>query len=261
MFYRVINETLLEMYFFQELRQLFQNKFNTEKAIMLKPSTISEAWYGFDQGWVATKYGHKEILNDIRKAIHNKKTTVDSIYIAYFLQFKVVEVMFKSSRYAPRNITVPYYRSELSVQPNENTRLSQHETLRRLQNIAGCDVFYACGMIFEPDEIWEVADINKLRLVTLRDCTDNYTDGARHFIVFQSTSSDPIWCSDPVRGRALNLYQWASGESQENITPYQVLRESEIPAYLNKLSERSRRELHQWIPSQLRLLYLAKKLT
>lgn len=46
-------EALLEMHYHPAIVQMFAQTFGARFLRLFKPSTRTEAWVGFDQGWVA----------------------------------------------------------------------------------------------------------------------------------------------------------------------------------------------------------------
>lgn len=221
----IITEALLEMHFHHALVNYFSNLYGARFLKLLKPSQQQEAWVGFDQGWVNSSLSSGEFLEELRDAIPNRKNDLDKFYLGYFLQFKQVEQFSKRSKYTPSHYTVPYLRVELSLYPNSTTGLSQHETLTILQNIRNTSVFYACAMMFNLDEIYETPDLAKLRMVPITSAPtgwtpmSKYSNLPRHFIFFQTAHDTPLWCSEPVEGKAYSFEQWASGQITNSPKP------------------------------------------
>jgi len=214
----VITEALLEMHFHGVMVQRFAQRYGARFLKLLKPSPKQEAWVGFDQGWVRTSVTTRQLFNDLQQAIQNQRTNVNNFYFGFFLQFKLVEKIVRNSRLKPANYTTPYYRSELSLRPNPTTGISQHETLLRLSLVAGANVSYACGMLFDIADIWDVPNVNKLRCIDITTSPAGWATNQRHFIAFQTENDQtPCWCSEPIIGKSISFDEWAFGD--ERISP------------------------------------------
>jgi hypothetical protein len=60
----------------------------------------------------------------------------------------------------------PHYRAELSTQKNRQSGVSQHELLYRLNMNKGAFVYYACPMLFDKTDLYEVeVDLNLTRII------------------------------------------------------------------------------------------------
>jgi hypothetical protein len=106
---------------------------------------------------------------------------------------------------------MPHYRASLDTTKNINTTVSQHELLYSLNKNPNALVYYACPMIFEKVQLYEVnVDLSLLRLADISSCPSDYKDNDNHFVFFNETTSQPIWCSDPVEGKAISLRDFAS---------------------------------------------------
>lgn len=162
----VLTEALMEMHFHYAIKDMFESVFGARFLRLLKPSQQREAWVGFDQGWVRTSVSSTEFYNDLKDKIR-AEAAEENFYLGYFFQFKIVNKIRRSSSIKPPTYTVPYYRVELSLGANQTTGLSQHETLLRLSNIRSAQVYYACPMIFNLDEIYNEPDLNKLAMVPI----------------------------------------------------------------------------------------------
>lgn len=207
----VVNEALLEMYFLKALVDYYSNQYGIRYLKLLKPSPQNEVWVGFDQAWVNTSVSTAELYNELKEAIRVKNTTVNSLYLGFFLQFKMVDKITRKSSYMPKGYNTPYYRSELSLNPNERTRLSQHDTLLRLNSIKNANVSYACGMLFDIDAIYSEPNIADLRIVPISSAPNGWNTNERHFITFQNKcDNNPLWCSEPVKGLSYSVEQWLS---------------------------------------------------
>lgn len=214
----IVNEALLEMHFHSALVEKFSETYGAKFLKLLKPSPQQEAWIGFDQGWARTSLTSHELFQELKETIKNSSTSAKDFYFGFFLQFKIVDKMVRSSSLKPKLYTTPYYRSKLSLRVNPTTGLSQHETLLRLSQIKGASVNYACGMLFDIADIWEKPDFAKLRFVDIIASPKGWASSERHFIAFQSPDDpSPLWCSDPVRGRGMSLDEWAF--KQEDRSP------------------------------------------
>jgi len=251
----MITEALLEMHFHRAIVDHFIGVFGANFLRLLKPSTRQEAWVGFDQGWVHTTLTTEQLFSELRQAIQSQAFYIDHFYLGYFLQFKIVQRITRQSRLMPSNYTVPYFRSELSLRPNPGTGLSQHETLLRLSDINSTSVCYACAMLFELDEIYEIPDLSRLRCVDVLSSPTGWATNDRHFIAFQGeTDPVPLWSSEPVRGEAFGFKEWASPDSKigpRKLSPQQVIelmedavsrirrapREPQLPLFERKVRE------------------------
>jgi hypothetical protein len=204
-----VTETLLEMHFHRAIVKCFEDTFGAKFLRLLKPSTKSEAWVGFDQGWTRTTLTIAELFDQLKATIASGATSVNAFYFGYFMQFKSVQQMQRLSRYAPTSFYAPYFRAEVSLEVNPNTGLSQHETLMRLSQIAGSDVSYVCPMMFDVDELYDEPNIDQLQVVDVRSAPGGWLISDRHFIAFQSLAgASPQWCSEPVPAKAHPARAW-----------------------------------------------------
>ena len=90
-----------------------------------------------------------------------------------------------------------------------NSGLSQHETLRRLAQIEGALVYYACPLLFDLDKIYEYPDLDSLRVVDVQSAPPGIKADDRHFIAFQGLSDlTPVWCSEPYPARGQRGSEW-----------------------------------------------------
>ena len=69
-----ITEALLEMHYHCAPIDLFAGYFGARFLRLLKPSTIREAWVGFDQGWVRTELEGSELLSQLRGALSSESS-------------------------------------------------------------------------------------------------------------------------------------------------------------------------------------------
>lgn len=210
-----ITEALLEMHFHRVLINKFSKKLNAKFKKLIKPSPREEAWVGFDQGWISCKLGSSEFMEELKTAV-SSSGKVRHLYFAYFLQFKRVELIERKVKHMPRGFVVPFYRSELSLKPNKTTGISQHETLIKLSQIRNSHVFYACGMLFEINDVFEEPDINKLRLVDINSAPSGWSTNEAHFICFRDVfDNSPVWCSKETEGKALSFDEWIEGNDND----------------------------------------------
>ena len=224
----IISEALLEMHFFRAQMEYFENIFGADFFRVLKPSTQQEAWVGFDQGWVRASVDTKELFDYLKEAIQAKASSVNHFFLGYFLQFKRVERITRQSRTMPPNYSAPYLRSELSLKPSSITLLSQHETLLRLSRINFTSVSYSCAMVFTLDDIHKKPDLDMLRCVPISSSPAGWATNQRHFIAFRDEGdTSPIWCSQPVEGKALGFKEWAAPDSRigpKKLTAEEIIR-------------------------------------
>jgi hypothetical protein len=214
----VVTEALLEMHFHQAIVDRFRRQYGANFLKLLKPSPKQEAWVGFDQGWVRTSLSTSQLFSELQSAILNQATTANNFCFGFFLQFKIVKRMVRTSKLKPAQYTTPYFRSELSVDPNPTTGISQHETLLRLNALAGATVSYACGMLFDIADIWQAPSVDKLRCVDITTSPTGWATNQRHFLAFQTeTDPSPFWCSDPAEGKSVSFDEWAF--RQDNSSP------------------------------------------
>lgn len=208
-----IAEALLEMHFHAALVKYFSRQYGARALRVFKPSPQKEAWLGFDQAWVKTSMDDRQLESEIKQAIRSGSTSINRFYLGYFLQFKKVEVKSRSSRYTPSTIIAPYLRSEIDLQPNRHTGLSQHETLQILSRVHNTSVHYACGMLFNTMDIYSKPDIRKLRMVPISSAPQNMLNNERHFLIFRKEDDpSPLWCSEPKEGLAYSCKDWILGK-------------------------------------------------
>jgi hypothetical protein len=213
------------MYFFRPLMDLVRSLLGSRACTYFKPSQQREAFLGFDQGWAVTApIKRDEFHKRLQAAIASGSSSVGGFYLGFFLQFKIVIAMKRKSTYAPNTFVAPYFRSELDLEPNDQTQLSQHETLVRLQSIAGSKVSYACAMLFDESEVIETADLAKLRIVPISTAPTGWKPDQRHFIAFQTMLAVPQWCSQAVPGDSLTPEQWARQIVQRRLSGHQMMR-------------------------------------
>lgn len=221
----LVTEAFLEMHFARALADLFASVYGARFLRLWKPSPNGETYVGFDQGWVRHSGDADAFESAIRNAITTQATTVSTFYVGYFMQFKRVHQMLRTSKFTAPRISGEHFRVEVDLEPSPTTGLSQHDTLIRLAGIHGADVSYACGMIFDAGAIYDTPDLTKLRIVPVDapviQARAQWQAGERHFIEFQNETSQPIWCSEPVLGRALSPEEWA--RELRRLRPQEVL--------------------------------------
>lgn len=197
-----IAESLLEMHYLRVLARRYRRILGRDIQIF-KPATSAEHWYGFDQAYFTADVPKPVVIRDPRKYVQSSTTPTFTVFGAFLLQFKVVEIASKRSRLSPPGWDAPYYRSELYLEPNRTTGISQHEALRRLSGLAGTSVAYVCPMIFEENDALKRPRFCDLRFVNVTSSPGGWLTNERHFIAFQTPTSPPTWCSGAVAGEAL----------------------------------------------------------
>lgn len=211
-------ESLLEMHFHRAIIKEYEKRYGKKVLRLLKPSPQKEVWVGFDQGWTKSTLTEQELFNQLKNAISTKKASVPNLYLGEFLQFKVVQRITRKSKKMPTGFTTPYFRSELSLKPNKQTGISQHEALCRLSKVKGSSVYYACPMIFDQDQLWDKPDLKMLRFVDIKTAPKGWITNESHHITFQDPmTSKPMWCSDPVPGRAFSHEELWERNNQRNL--------------------------------------------
>ncbi len=209
-----ISETVLEMHYHKPLMDLFRTTFGLGPGGQInffKYSPQKECFVGFDQAYVMTDLGVDDFFNILQRSAMSNNYNLSEIFVGYFLQFKVVKPMQKRSRYTPPQVdNRPYYRVDLDTQKNAYTGISQHELLFNLSRNRGAMVYYACPMLFERWELYEVnVDLDKLRLADLQSCPESYSDNDNHYIFFNNVNEVPIWRSEPIIGKAISPLSFA----------------------------------------------------
>ena len=202
--YSNIAESLLEMHYFRVLVRRYQQQLGRNIHVF-KPATTAEHWYGFDQAYFTADSPRSDVIQDLRQFIHHNASPRFTSFRAFLLQFKVVELASRRSKYSPVGWFAPYYRSELYLHPNNRTGVSQHEALLRLSTLAGASVAYVCPMIFEENDVLKQPRLTDLRFVDVSSSPNGWLGTERHFIAFQEQASPPTWCSKPEPGKALEF--------------------------------------------------------
>jgi len=201
-----INETVLEMHFHNPIFSLFRDTFGLGNGSFnfYKYSPQKECFVGFDQALVKTELSEDALFNKLKNSAENDGYNLSNFFFGYFLQYKVVKTLQKRMRHTPAQVTSrPHYRVSLDTQKNVKTGFSQHELLYNLNRNNCALVYYACPMLFDRTELYkEEPDLNLLRLADVNDCPSIYDDNETHYIYFDDTDSEPIWCSEPTEGKA-----------------------------------------------------------
>jgi hypothetical protein len=206
-----LSEALLEMHFYRPLVDLFEGHFGRRVLKILKPTQNREAFLGFDVAWVHPSCSNDTVTRinqELKEFIAQRTGYVPSVFLGYFLQFKVVQEMVRKTSGMPEGLNTPYYRAEISMHPNKETGISQHETLLRLSKLRRTDVSYACPMLFVEDELHEEPTVDMVRFVSVDTAPLGYNSNERHFLAFQDKNSEPKWCSTPVPATARSAREW-----------------------------------------------------
>lgn len=204
-----INEAVLEMHYHRTLMDLFCETFGLGPGGQMnfyKYSPQKECFIGFDQAYVMTELDVDAFFEILRGSAMSNRYRLTDIFVGYFLQFKVVKEMQLTTSYTPPQVVNrPYYRVTIDTRKNMNTGLSQHELLFNLSRNRGAMVYYACPMLFDRLELYNVdVDLDKLRLADLQTCPETYSDNDNHFIFFNDINDAPIWRSEPKIGKAIS---------------------------------------------------------
>lgn len=213
---RSITETVLEMHYHRPLMDLFRDTFGigpTGSISFYKYSQRLERFIGFDQAYVKTDMSQQAFFKLLADVAANKIQLQDK-FVGYFLQFKVMRRMQNKCRNTPSQIkNTPHYRTSSALDTTKDDRvgLSQHELLYNLSMNNGAMVYYACPMLFDRSQLYEVTvDLEtSLRLAEVRSSGSPYTDNENHYIYFNDVGAKPVWCSDPVDGEAISPKQLA----------------------------------------------------
>jgi hypothetical protein len=162
-------------------------------------------------GWIKTTMTQDEVMTELRDAIHNHNSNPAGFYLGYFMQFKRVEQMKRRSIYTPSGWLYPCFRSELSLEINFQTGLSQHQTLIALSGVNNASVAYACPMIFDSNEIYDAPNLDLLRMVDVATSPTTFKANERHFIAFKDkTDVIPVWLSEPIPAESMGFKEWAA---------------------------------------------------
>ncbi len=209
-----ITETVLEMHYHRSLMDLVRQTYglgSSGKFNFYKYSPQREVFLGFDQAFAMTELTDAEFFQQMKISAMTAGYKLPSRFVAYFLQFKVVTELRKRLKQTPSQIrSKPHYRSSLDTTKNDRTGFSQHELLFNLSRNEGAMVYYACPMIFDKADLYEVnVSLDPLRLADMTSCPSEFADNSNHYIYFDQKTSDPVWCSEPVVGKALSPLQLA----------------------------------------------------
>lgn len=209
-----ISETVLEMHYHQPLMELIRETYgvgSTGKFNFFKYTPQREVFVGFDQAYAMTEMSDSDFFAQLKTSAMKDGYNLKRTFVAYFLQFKVVSELQKQQKKNPSQITSkPYYRATLDTTKNDNTGFSQHELLYNLNKNKGAMVYYACPMLFDKAALYEVnVSLDPLRLVDFSSCPSDFSDNSKHYIYFNQKQSDPIWCSEPVLGKAITAKEFA----------------------------------------------------
>jgi len=210
----MITETVLEMHYHRPIMDLVRSTLRlgtTTGVNFYKYSQQKEAFIGFDQAYVTSDLSEEDFFQVLKTASMTNNYQLNSKYVGFFLQFKVVKEMQVRKKYTPPTITNrPHYRVSLDTTRNINTGVSQHELLYNLKKNSGALVFYACPMIFDRAMLYDVnVDLSTLRLADVRSCSSAYMDNDNHFIYYNDQNSAPVWCSEPVVGEDIDPKSFA----------------------------------------------------
>ena len=239
-----ITETVLEMHYHRPLMDLFRQTYglgSAGKFNFYKYSPQREVFLGFDQAFAMTELTDDQFFEQMKSSAMNNGYKLSSRFIAYFLQFKVVTELQKRQKKTPPQIkSKPHYRASLDTTKNDNTGFSQHELLYNLNKNDGAMVYYACPMIFEKSDLYEVnVRLDPLQLVDLDSCPSDFTDNSKHYIYFDQKQSQPIWCSEPIEGKTLTPKQFVEKIVRQlrQISPETSV--EQLSVLLSKIKERS----------------------
>jgi len=203
----MITETVLEMHFHKPLMDLFRSTFGIGGGGInfYKYSPQRECFVGFDQAYVKTDLSLGAFFQMLRDAATTGNYGLNDTFFGYFLQFKVVKEMRQRKKYTPPSIrNRPHFRVSIDTTKNLATGLSQHELLYNLSRNQGAMVYYACPMLFDRSALYEIdVDLDDLRLADLTSCPSPYADNDNHFIYYNDRQAIPVWCSEPIEGKAI----------------------------------------------------------
>lgn len=182
-----------------------------------KYSPQRECFVGFDQAFVRSDLSEQEMFERLKSSASENGYSLSNTFIGLFLQYKVVKQMQRRPSHTPPMITNrPHLRVSLDTKKNINTGFSQHELLYNLNNNVGAFVYYACPMLFERSELYNPQpNLQSLRLADVTSCPDAYSDNDSHFIYYNDPDAQPIWCSEPVDGKAVTPKQMIGSISQQ----------------------------------------------
>lgn len=215
-----INETVLEMHFHKALIDLIGDAFGLGEAghfNFYKYSPQQECFIGFDQAFVKSQVSDKELFKSLSTAAASGAYGLEKNFFGYFLQFKVVSKLVKSNKKTkkpPQVKATPFYRTDIYNQRTKSSSFSQHELLYNLAKNKGAMTYYACPMVFSKADLYQPVDLSKLRLVDVATAPSEFADNQTHHIFFPSETDDPIWCSEPVLGKAVSPEEFAQSAAR-----------------------------------------------
>lgn len=218
----MITETTLEMHFHNALMELFRSTYGLGIGGNLnfyKYSPQKECFVGFDQAYGASDLDEEQFYQQLKTAAASVNYSIGDTFLGYFLQYKVVHVRHKRSRYTPAEIrNTPHYKANLDTTKNRRSGVSQHELLYKLSKNRGALVYYACPMIFDRTDLYEnPVDLDRLKLVDMTSCPSAYLDSDHHSVYFDDADALPVWCSDPVEGRRVTPRTFVTEVSRQRI--------------------------------------------
>jgi hypothetical protein len=209
-----ITETVLEMHYHRPMMDLIRETYGLGsggKFNFYKYSPQREVYIGFDQAFAMTELSDADFFSMLRQSAMQSSYQLPSRFVAYFLQYKVVTELQRFQSQTPPTIrSRPHFRATLDTTKNDRTGFSQHELLFNLHHNDAAMVYYACPMLFDKAALYEIeVNLDSLRLVDLASCPSDFSDNSKHYIYFDQTNADPIWCSEPVDGKARTPEQFA----------------------------------------------------
>lgn len=209
-----ITETVLEMHYHRPMMDLIRSTYGlgaNGHFNFYKYSPQREVFLGFDQAFAVAQYTDEQFFSLLKQSALTSGYKLPSNFLAYFLQYKVVTELKKRQAKTPASIkSKPHYRATLDTTKNDRTGFSQHELLHRLSQNDGALVYYACPMIFDKADLYEVdASLDTLQLVDMASCPGSFGDNSKHYIYFDQKNAQPIWCSEPVDGKSISAKSFA----------------------------------------------------
>lgn len=211
-----------------------------------KYSQRNECFVGFDQGYISSQLSHEEMFNLLKDSSQNDNYRLHNRFFGYFLQYKVVKEMQRFSKNTPRDkiTSIPHYRVKLDTKSNKLTGLSQHEQLYNLSRNLGALVYYACPMIFNREELYESANLERLKLIEVDDRCPASTLSGEHHIYFSDPASIPHWCSEAVSTKFQNIEDLQS-KIKDNLSNENAEFNDNFQKILNKPEEFKKYYLHK----------------
>jgi hypothetical protein len=256
-----VTEALLEIYFTRAVAKVCEMFYGAHFLRFWKPSPGREARVGFDQGWICYTGTNQSFETSLQQAIKSRRTSLGgTFYVGYFMQYKRVRRISKTSKFTEEKFRGEHYRSEIDLCPNSKTQLSQHETLCRLAQIRDASVSYACGMLFDANAIYDKPNLGRLRIVPVDSgviaASAQWIPSDRHFIAFKDERSPPVWCSKPFEGRTIAPEAWVREQVRRDAegvlkllhSASEALRSplSALPQCLTVLEFSNRRPRRRW---------------